>query len=304
MIIKIYRTIIPFSLRDKIYSLFLGDLLLILRNLKPYLKGKSVYFFSFLFPKNDYYDAFRFIGKHGISFHAFPAALSYNDLPIKVLYDEAKCLPYVYHSNKKLYFPQNMEEENIISLYRSLVLEQDSNSPHRYVDSYDELKGMFLLDIGAAEGIFSLEVIELVEKTHLFECDEKWIKALHATFEPWKEKVLIVEKYISDINNEEFTTIDSFMEEKENNNLFIKMDIEGYEQSALRGARQTLDNGQNVVLSVCTYHRPNDAKEISFFLNSIGYQYSFTKGYLFCGKQMNRAVCRAKKSYKDLTGSL
>jgi len=104
------------------------------------------------------------------------------------------------------------------------------------------LKGKVLLDVGAAEAIFALNAIDLVEKAYLFECEKEWIDALELTFAPWKYKVEIVHKYVSDRNNGNHITIDNFLEEKSKKNLFIKMDIEGYEQAALKGATKTFDD--------------------------------------------------------------
>ena len=78
------------------------------------------------------------------------------------------------------------------AVYRGLLIEQDKRSAHRYVDSYEELKGKTLLDIGAAEAIFTLDTIECIDHAYLFECDESWIEALEATFAPYKEKITIV----------------------------------------------------------------------------------------------------------------
>ena len=63
--------------------------------------------------------------------------------------------------------------------------------------SYSSLEDVTLLDVGAAEGFFALSVIEHVKEIILFECDVEWIKALEATFKPWKDKVFIINKYVS-----------------------------------------------------------------------------------------------------------
>lgn len=106
--------------------------------------------------------------------------------------------------------------------YRGLLIEQDKRSAHRYVDSYEELKGKTLLDIGAAEAIFTLDTIEYIDHAYLFECDESWIEALEATFAPYKEKITIVRKYVSDVNDEDNITLDTFFrdEGKSIDNLF------------------------------------------------------------------------------------
>ena len=86
--------------------------------------------------------------------------------------------------------------------YRGLLIEQDKRSAHRYVDSYEELKGETLLDIGAAEAVFTLDTIDYIDRAYLFECDEAWIEALEATFAPWNDKIMIVRKYVSDVDDD------------------------------------------------------------------------------------------------------
>ena len=81
-------------------------------------------------------------------------------------------------------------------------MEQDHRSPHRYFDHIEEFKDKVLLDVGAAEGILSLMAIEQVKHVYLFECSEDWIDALNKTFEPWKDKVTIIKKFVSDKDDE------------------------------------------------------------------------------------------------------
>ena len=113
--------------------------------------------------------------------------------------------------------------------YRGLLIEQDKRSAHRYVDSYEELKGKTLLDIGAAEAIFTLDTIEYIDHAYLFECDESWIKALEATFAPYKEKITIVRKYVSDVDEEDNITLDTFVREAGNllDNVFLNVELDG-----------------------------------------------------------------------------
>ena len=150
--------------------------------------------------------------------------------------DNTNGLPYVFHNGRKLYFKRDMLAFTEVA-YRGLLIEQDKRSAHRYVDSYEELKGKTLLDIGAAEAIFTLDTIECIDHAYLFECDESWIEALEATFAPYKEKITIVRKYVSDVDDEDNITLDTFFrdEGKSIDNLFLKMDIEGYVRKALEG---------------------------------------------------------------------
>ena len=97
------------------------------------------------------------------------------------------------------------------------------------MDSYEELKGETLLDIGAAEAVFTLDTIDYIDRAYLFECDEAWIEALEATFAPWNDKIMIVRKYVSDVDDDNNITLDTFFQDEGRpiDNLFLKMDIEG-----------------------------------------------------------------------------
>jgi hypothetical protein len=293
MIVKLYRKYVTPSLRAKVYDAFLGKMLSNIRNIPALCKGIWIYVFSLFYSKNEYYDAFRFIGRHGVTFYPFKTSIKYKHANIEV--GKENTLPYVYHNGKKLYFPRQLDEMAMRHLYLMLITEQDPESAHRYVKSYDELDGKTLLDVGASEGIFALDAIEHVKKVYLFECDEKWIEPLQMTFSPWKEKVEFVYKYVSNKDDEHCVTLDSFMKEKEQENLHIKMDIEGAELSVLYGARQLLSNGVSITLSVCTYHKEDDAQNIDLFLSSLGYYCQFTQGLLFMNSHMRKGICRGMK---------
>jgi hypothetical protein len=97
---------------------------------------------------------------------------------------------YVLHENKKLFFPNDMNDFAIKINYAALLLEQSSFSPHRYeTDSFRVREGDIIADCGASEGIWALSSVEKAKKIYLFECEDKWIAALQKTFAPWKEKL-------------------------------------------------------------------------------------------------------------------
>lgn len=58
------------------------------------------------------------------------------------------------------------------------------------------------------------------------------------------------------------------------------MDIEGAEVSTILGGIELLKRG-NIKLSVCTYHRKNDAKYLEFILGALGYKVSYSNGFMF-----------------------
>ena len=89
-------------------------------------------------------------------------------------------------------------------------MEQDRRSPHHYFNSVKEVTGKVFVDVGCAEGYSSLEIIEEAKHVYLFEQDEQWLEAIRATFEPWQDKVTIVQKYVSDHNSSREQTLDDF----------------------------------------------------------------------------------------------
>lgn len=60
---------------------------------------------------------------------------------------------------------------------------------------------------------------------------------------------------------------------KGNEPTFIKMDIEGAEMDALRGANRTI--GSHPLLSICVYHRQNDLWRIPQLIHSLAPDYKF-----------------------------
>lgn len=222
---------------------------------------------------------------------------------IKVYNDKEADLPYVVHKNKRLYLRQKPFEFLVKNYYKTLLIESDSESPHKYLDSsFDIDNNTILFDLGAAEGIFALENVEKCKHIYLFECDDTWIRSLEKTFEPYKDKVTIVKKYVSNNNDENNITIDSYLEElKETDNVFVKMDIEGAEIKAIEGMNKVLDKIKNIKLAVCSYHNQSDEVNIRKLFDE-KFEITPTKGYVlfyydpnFKSPYFRRCVLRIKK---------
>jgi hypothetical protein len=234
------------------------------------------------------------MGRHGLTSYPYPYALEYRAKQINVEKDISQNMLFVNHNGRRLYFPEFYSIEKATKDYRALITEQDARSSHRYVRSYDELKDRILLDVGAAEGIFSLDTIELTKRVILFEIEEHWQKPLNATFAPWKNKVSIVRKYVSDNTSGKCVTIDEFLAAEQKENLFIKMDIEGAERLALEGAKQTLASGKNIQVAICTYHRVGDPEYMEKFLTDLGYTVEFSDGLMYWNKRVSKGLIRGK----------
>ena len=153
--------------------------------------------------------------------------------------------------------------------------------------------------MGAAEGNLALSVIEKVKRVYLFETDMEWIEALEATFAPWKEKVVIVNKFVSDKNEGNFISLDAFFRDKEKFT-FLKVDAEGAEGDILNGSENLLTSSPGLKIALCCYHKPTDDKIFSEYLSKRGYAVSFAKGYMifkenFIPPYLRRGVLRSEK---------
>jgi hypothetical protein len=236
---------------------------------------------------------YKYIKEHGYSRHLFEFKDQYMNRKIDIQKDAAKNLYYVLSGSKRLYFKRDLSIEKIEKLYQTLSMEQDTRSPHHYIDDIQDIKEKTFVDVGCAEGFTSIAVIEDVNHIYLFESDELWIEALHATFEPWKEKVTIVRKFVSNENTEKKQTLDDFFKNKSYNNLFLKMDIEGAERDALIGCKNIFETGLNLDFAICTYHLSDDEKVICSFLNKYDCTYKNQKG--FFRHKLRSVVVRGKR---------
>lgn len=228
-------------------------------------------------------------------------------------YDEN--LKYVIHNGKRLFFP-NESDSAIKSKYIQLIMEQDAHSPHKYfTDEVLHLDKTVFIDVGAAEGIISLDLIDNASEVILLECSEKWINALEHTFEPWKDKVRIIRKYVGISTSANSISLDDLLEGYDGRNIIIKMDIEGMELEALLGGEKVLDNN-NCVISCATYHTSEMYADIERYLKNKGYICESSEGVMlfFYGNMtmlngryeqnkypyFRKGIIRAKKCVKQI----
>lgn len=204
----------------------------------------------------------------------------YKSVKIDSYFDEEKGLFYVDYYGKRMYLKRCYNTKDKVEAYaRGLLTEQDDESPHKYVDDdFDVREGDVVLDAGAAEGNFSLQVIDKVKHLYLIETDGQWVEALQYTFEPYKDKVTIINKFLSKESGSDSVTIDEIAQGTVIN--FIKMDIEGAEIDALQGGLASLNKTDNQRIAVCAYHNFDDEREISSMLRQCGYSLSTTAGYM------------------------
>lgn len=231
----------------------------------------------------------------------------YNEDDISVYFDEKIGLFYVYYFGKKMYMSREYRNEEQVKRYcNSVLLEQDIESPHRYItDQFNVKENSVVVDAGVAEGNFSLLVVEKVKKIYMFEPDERWVEALNYTFEPYKDKVVIINKCVSNYVNDFTTMIDNVVAEDLIN--FIKMDIEGEELYALQGAQNHLLQVNDIKCVVCTYHQEYAYDAIMNFLEKLNFSVEPSEGYMWFPSHYNemrppvlrRGLIRANKGTED-----
>lgn len=185
--------------------------------------------------------------------------------------------PFVYYHGVKLYMPIDMSKDEMIAYVRSIEIEQDSRSAHCYFPQKVDLRDKVIVDIGAAEGNFMIDYIGEIKSLYIFETEEKWISPLTKTFEPWKDKVTIIQRFVGD-GTDNTLKLDDYFLNKENIDL-IKMDVEGAEASVIRGAQNIISSSNCLTLFVCLYHSGNDEDEIKELLKD--YHCEYRPGYMF-----------------------
>lgn len=187
---------------------------------------------------------------------------------------------YTVWKGKRLYLQRKLfSNERAAKFYVCMLLrEQDAASPHRYQkDGFEVTVDDVVLDGGAAEGFFALDCVDTAKKVILAEPDEDWIEALEKTFEPYKDKVIIVRKFLSNKSNNVSVKIDDISE----NITFVKLDIEGYEKEAIIGGKGTLSKvGTRAI--VCTYHKAGDDVKLGECLVDLGMRIEYQDGYMTC----------------------
>ena len=265
---QIYRIIVPKYIRKKILA---KRLPIAIRNYYDSLSET---------PSEEIKTILNYLKSNPIAIFPYSFQDEYVADNIEVFIDQVKGLPYVLLDGKKLYFKKRWGKKKIQSLYNLLSKEQDIRSPHRYLtEQFKFENGDILIDAGVAEGNFALSVVEKASRLILFEADQEWIEPLNATFEPWKDKVVIINKFVGDVTNESNTTIDDVILPGKIP-LFLKIDVEGAESRLLKGCKRIISEQKPLKVAICTYHKQNDEKEFYDLLVKNGMTTSHSDGYM------------------------
>ncbi len=131
-----------------------------------------------------------------------------------------------------------------------------------------------VIDLGASPGDFAaLAVYHGAKKVICFDPDKS--SHLVETSKLNEGKIEIVPKYISNNNQYETISLDQFCIENSLTHLdFIKMDIEGAELLALKGAEKVIKQF-HPKMSICVYHDLSHSKKLKAYIKKITPNYHF-----------------------------
>lgn len=226
----------------------------------------------------NYESEINYIKNNGLAIFPYPFEKNYKSFAIKVNYSEG--FPYVDFFGKEMFFQRSHSVDHIKYYFNSILMEQDINSPHKYCsDSFNVEENDTILDLGVAEGNFSLYYAEKAKKIYLFESNKGWIEALEKSFLPFSNKTKIINKEVSEYSSETKVALDD-LEELKNLSLFIKIDVDGAERSVLSGMKDLLKNSKKIKVAICTYHNQEDAQEFESFFKELKFKTEFTPGYM------------------------
>jgi FkbM family methyltransferase len=195
--------------------------------------------------------------------------------------------------NDLLFWPSSF---SIPRLYQVVAETFDIKDWHYYQKKHTEIEaGDILLDIGAAEGLFSLTVIGKCSHVYMVEPGEAFNRSLHKTFRQYTDKVTICNVATGNEDGEIFFSEDSLdgkisdgtelnatkVEIKKvdtlmgNNKItYLKADIEGFELEMLKGAERTIKSNKPKI-AITTYHDQNDPEEIIALIKSYVPEYNY-----------------------------
>jgi len=127
------------------------------------------------------------------------------------------------------------------------------------------------------------------------------MEPLQATFAPWGDKVVVVQKYLSDMTDTMNISLDDYFADKEDPT-FLKLDVEGYKDRLLHGAEKILSSPSIKKVAACTYHYHDDEKKLGDLLRSYGFSTTHSHDYMIVGLDeirppyLRRGVIRATKN--------
>lgn len=170
---------------------------------------------------------------------------------------------------------------------------------NQYLDVFEPVKDEIIVDAGCCDGMTDLQFLEWgdsrIKRIYAFESDKSNIEKCRKFIKSNCDgRIILVPKgcwngttelyvaggagtpgsYLGEEGEEkiEVTTIDSVVEDEIVT--FIKMDIEGAELNALKGAQRTIIKNRPR-LAICVYHKRDDICDIPEYILSLVPEYRF-----------------------------
>jgi len=283
-----YRLIVPKSIRTYLWKQFLKK-----KILKEYSQSSD----------KEIIEIISNINENGIKIISSTLSMDYREDKIEVLFDKILKLKYVnYKKDKPIYFQKKWSKSRIQKALNQLYIEQDINSPHRYLtDDFNVDKNTIVADIGCAEANFSLDIVDKVKHIYLFETNNVWEEPLKATFKKHKDKITIVNKKFSNTDSKNSINGSKFLKDKGVN--FLKIDVDGHEDEVMSNLEELISESKKMKIALCTYHSNNDFYKYSTLLQKYKYNISHSNGFMifYWDKKLDkpylrRGVLRAEKN--------
>lgn len=192
----------------------------------------------------------------------------------------------------KLYWPKDY---SLDALYQICAETFDRCDWHHYEYKTTKVQNDdIIVDIGAAEGLFSLSVIRRCKRVFIIEPNSIFFNSLKRTFSQYiPKKAKIFNVAVGDQNatvrikeneiagkismknerNAKMVILDDLLKDKTKID-YIKADLEGYEMNFLKGAQYTIKSFKPKMAIAC-YHSENDYREIIKFVKNLVPKYKY-----------------------------
>lgn len=196
-------------------------------------------------------------------------------------------------TSKILFWPKTFSIDRLDQVVAETF---DIDDWHFYQKEHTVIEeGEILLDIGTAEGLFPLTVIDKCKHIYLIEPSKTFSDCLQKTFNEYPEKVTLHNVavgnqdgriYFNEASLDGSVTSEQSSKNNEiaihkidtligNNRItYLKADIEGFEQEMLKGALQTITNNKPKI-AITTYHTANNPEDIIALIKSYVPEYKY-----------------------------
>ncbi len=244
-----------------------------------------------------------FINKNNVSFSELIHFLfkpKINSIAKKYIKKIEKKLDFEITFNNfdnKLFWPINFSVDRL----DQVICESfDKDDWHFYQKKHTEIEnGEIILDIGTAEGLLPISVIEKCKHIYMVEPSKLFCKCLEKTFSKFSDKTTLFNVAVGNVDgiiNFDENSLDGMISEnltentqkininkidtllKDKKITYLKADIEGFELEMLKGAANTIKQNKPKI-AITTYHTQNNPDEIIALIKSIVPQYKhYVKG--------------------------